>query len=486
MFIDENFMLNTKIAQRLYHAFAEQLPIVDYHCHIDPRELAENKGYSTITELWLGKGGSYRGDHYKWRLMRACGIDEKYITGCEDDEIRFFKWAECLEKSIGNPLFHWSHMELKKYFGISDVLNRRSAAVIYRKCNEKLADADLTPAGILQKSNVQVVCTTDDPADTLEWHDKLHHAADIPAAVLPAFRPDKAVNINDESFPAYIDKLSKAAGIEVLDFDSLKDALKERMDYFGRRGCRVSDHAIEKTEFIPCKDEEITQYISDRLNGRVLTETESKQYRTVVMLFLGEEYAKRGWVMQLHIGVKRNANSVRFEMQGPDTGYDCIGAPMDPEGLIRYLNILEVKGMLPKTILYSIHPADDPVIDTVIGCFQNSQCEGKLQHGSAWWFNDHLEGMTQQLVSLADRGCLGTFIGMLTDSRCLLSYTRHDYFRRVLCRLIGEWVEDGFYPDDDETLGMLIKNISFKNAVRYFDFEPLIPGFRNGWGGDSV
>lgn len=470
MFNDCNFLLNTEPARWLYHSFAEDLPIVDYHCHIDPQEIAENGRYGSITELWLGKGGSMRGDHYKWRLMRACGIDEKYITGCEDDELRFYKWAECLEKSVGNPLYHWSHMELRTYFGINETLNRKSAGEIFRKCNERISFGDMTPHSIIRQSKVQIICTTDDPADCLCWHERIQNEA-LTAMVLPAFRPDRSLDINSEEFLSYLEKLGYSAGTRIQGFADLKEALRLRMEYFAAKGCKLADHGLSKAEFTQFSEEEVSGLFQKRLAGGRLTRHECIRYRTALLSFLAEEYARLEWCMQLHIGVIRNTNSARFLLQGADTGYDSIGAPMDPEDLLFFLNKLASEGKLPKTVIYSIHPGDNAVIDTVTGCFQDESCAGKIQHGSAWWFNDHLDGMTEHLSSLAARGSLGTFIGMLTDSRCLLSFARHDYFRRVLCRLLGKWIDEELYPRDEELFETFVKNICYYNALSYFKFS---------------
>lgn len=462
--MDENFLLNTECARKLYHNFAENMPILDYHCHINPQEIAENRQFGNITEVWLG------GDHYKWRQMRANGVDEYYITGDAPDREKFQKWAETLERLIGNPLYHWSHLELKRYFGYEGCLNGETAEKVWELCNEKLQTSEMRVRGLIQQSGVTLICTTDDPADTLEWHEKIKKDEDFDVQVLPAWRPDKAVGIEASGFPEYIHKLEKVAGIKIESFESLKKAIRNRMEYFDGKGCKVSDHGLDYIMYVPAAPEEVEEIFRKGLSGESLSLTETAKYKTAFMIFLGKEYCRRDWVMQLHYGCRRNNNSFMFEKLGPDTGYDCINNYAPAAQLAGFLNSLAVGGELPKTILYSLNPNDNAVIDTVIGCFQDSSARGKLQHGSAWWFNDHKTGMTEQMTSLANIGMLGNFVGMLTDSRSFLSYTRHEYFRRILCDLVGGWVENGEYPYDERVLEKLIKGICYYNAVDYFGF----------------
>ncbi len=469
-FMDEDFLLTTEAAKKLYHEYAEHMPIIDYHCHIDPQEIAEDKKYPNIAQLWLGVGGSHFGDHYKWRLMRACGVPEEYITGNAPDEERFVKWAECLETAIGNPLYHWSNLELKTYFGIEEPLSAKNAREIYEKCNEKLKDPSLSVRGIIRRSNVRVICTTDDPVSTLPWHKKLAEDPAFETKVYPAMRPDKAMNLLAADFPEYIRKLEEVSGITIDSFAAWKAAISSRMDAFAEMNCRVSDHGLVYVPYHPVPEEEADAVLRARLAGTMPSENEFAGFLTECMLFVGREYARRGWVMQLHFGCKRNNNTAKFRAMGPDTGYDCIGSAAPAAQLIDFLNALEETGELPKTILYSLNPNDNDLLDSVTGCFQDSSAAGKIQHGSAWWFNDHIEGMTRQLVSLANIGCLSTFVGMLTDSRSFLSYTRHDYFRRILCDLLGKWVDSGQYPADWEALEKIVKGISYNNAERYFGF----------------
>lgn len=471
-FMGQEFLLDTETAKNLYHKFAESAPIIDYHCHINPKDIYEDTRYENIAQLWLGIGGSNFGDHYKWRLMRSCGIEEKYISGTASDEERFFKWAEALEKAIGNPLYHWTHMELRKYFGYYGQLNTRTAKEVWEKCNSRLKDADMSVRGIIRQSKVELICTTDDPADSLEWHQKIATDKSFDfCQVLPAMRPDKAKNILDDEYPQYIKKLARVSGIEISDFGSLKEALSKRMDFFDQLGGRVSDHAFEFVPFRPASDAEIDSIIKDRLSGKLLNQEQSEKYYTAFLMFLASEYKKRGWVMQIHYGCRRNNNRKMFAEMGPDTGFDCVGDQAPTSLLVEMLNAIEENSGLPKTILYSLNTNDNAAIGSVLGCFQDSSVIAKIQQGSAWWFNDHIEGMRSQLISLANLGNLSGFVGMLTDSRSFLSYVRHDYFRRILCALFGEWVEQGLFPDDYEILGKLVKDVSHNNAVRYFGFN---------------
>lgn len=462
-FMDEDFLLNTEFSRRLFHEYAEKMPIIDYHCHISPREIAEDKRFSGITEIWLG------GDHYKWRLMRSAGVEEKYITGDASDKEKFMKWAETLGRAIGNPLYHWSHLELKRYFGYDGLLNADTAEKVYELCNEKLRSPEMCAKNIIRRSGVNVICTTDDPADSLEWH-KMIKDSGFETKVFPAWRPDRAKNIAKPDFTDYIAKLSEVSGVDITDFSSLCDALSKRMDFFADMGCRVSDHGLGYVCFFPADDAEIERIFAKRLAGGKLSSEEILRYETAFMLFMGHKYAEHGWVMQLHYGAKRDNNTPMFDSIGPDTGYDCIDNHTSAAELADFLNALETDHALPKTILYSLNPADNAYIDTVIGCFQNSDAVGKIQHGAAWWFNDHKQGMRDQLTSLAELGYLAGFVGMLTDSRSFLSYTRHEYFRRVLCGLIGEWVENGEFPADEKTVGKIVSDISYNNAEKYFGF----------------
>ncbi len=463
-FMDQDFLLTTKTAQDLFHNYAENMPIIDYHCHINPQEIFEDRKFKNITEAWLG------GDHYKWRIMRACGVDESYVTGNAPDREKFKKYAESLAKSIGNPLYHWSHLELQRYFGISTPLNAESADAVYDRCNEILAQDDMSVRNIIRKSNVKVICTTDDPADSLEWHRKIAADETIDFKVYPAWRPDKAMNIEKETFLPYIETLSKAAGMTISTYDELIEALKKRMEFFASMGCSVSDHGIDYVAYDPADPDEIRAVLVKRLNGEELTASEVSKYKSAFMLEMGRAYAKRNWVMQLHYSVKRNNNARMYQKMGPDTGFDAVNNYGPGAELADFLNALEETDELPKTVVYSLNPIDNVMIESIIGCFQDGKTVGKMQHGSAWWFNDNKTGMIQQLTDFANEGVLGTFIGMLTDSRSFLSYTRHEYFRRILCELIGGWVENGEYPNDETALKAIIEDICYNNTKNYFGF----------------
>lgn len=464
-FMDEDFLLSTATAQKLYHEYAEVMPILDYHCHLNPQEIYEDRKFENITQVWLG------GDHYKWRQMRSNGVEEKYITGNATDREKFQKWAETLEMAIGNPLYHWSHLELKRYFGYDGYLNGETAEEVWNLCNAKLAEDGMSTRNLIKQSNVTLVCTTDDPIDSLEWHKKIAEDDSFDVQVLPAWRPDKAMNLEKADYVEYLEKLSAVSGIQVKSFHTLIKALKNRMDFFEANGCTVSDHGLEYVMYQPASEEVIEQIFAKRLRGEEVSRQEELQFKTAYMTALGKEYHKKNWVMQLHYGVRRDNNQRIFGNLGPDAGIDCINNFAPSSEMAAYLNALAEHDELPKTILYSLNPVDNAAIGTIIGCFQGLETAGKIQQGSAWWFNDHKTGMTEQMTSLASLGLLGNFIGMLTDSRSFLSYTRHEYFRRILCELIGGWVENGEYPADYKTLEKIIKGISYNNAVRYFGFD---------------
>lgn len=464
-FMDNDFLLSNDTAKTLYHDYAAKMPVLDYHCHINPQEIYEDRKFDNITQVWLG------GDHYKWRQMRSNGVDEKYITGDASDREKFQKWAETMPKLIGNPLYHWSHLELQKYFGYTGFLNGDTAEEVWNLCNAKLQESSMTVRNIIKQSNVTLICTTDDPVDTLEWHDKIAADSTFDVQVLPAWRPDKAMNIEKPTFVPYIAKLSEVSGVEIKDLDSMKKALQVRMDYFAKRGCLVSDHALEYVMYAPASEAELNEIFVKGISGQAITRAEELKYKTAFMLFVAKEYHKRGWVMQLHYGCKRDNNALMFEKLGADTGFDCINNYAPSSEMADFLNALSASDEVPKTVLYSLNPNDNASIGSIIGCFQDPTMAGKIQHGSAWWFNDHKIGMTEQITSLANLGCLGNFIGMLTDSRSFISYTRHDYFRRILCDIFGSWVENGEYPADMKSLKSLVEDISYNNAVRYFGFK---------------
>ncbi len=466
-FMDEDFLLQTEVAKKLYHDYAAKMPVLDYHCHINPREIAEDRQFENITQVWLG------GDHYKWRFMRSCGVDEKYITGDASDKEKFMKWAECLGKAIGNPLYHWSHLELQRYFGFNGALSRKNAEEVWNLCNEKLTQPSMSARNIIKQSNVTLICTTDDPVDSLEWHKKIAEDDSFDVAVLPAWRPDKAMNLEKPDYTDYISKLSSVSGVAIKTFEDLKKALVIRIEFFASMGCCVSDHALEYVMYEPATDAQIEAIFAKAMAKETITRQEEMQFKTAFMTFVSGEYNKRNWVLQLHYGCKRDNNKPMFAKIGPDTGYDCINNYAPSAQTADFLNHLIEKDSLPKTILYSLNPNDNQAIGTILGCFQNSDAVAKIQQGSAWWFNDHKTGMQEQMISLANLGNLSGFVGMLTDSRSFLSYTRHEYFRRILCNLFGNWVENGEFPEDYDILGEIVQNISYNNAVNYFGFDML-------------
>ncbi len=463
-FMDRDFLLSNPTAVKLYHEYAEQTPVLDYHCHINPKEIAEDRKFDNITQVWLG------GDHYKWRFMRSCGVEEKYITGDAGDKEKFLKWAEVLGKAIGNPLYHWSHLELQRYFDFHKPLNKNTAEEAWEVCNAALARDDMSARNIIRRSNVTLLCTTDDPIDDLQYHKAIAEDETFEVKVLPAWRPDKAMNLEKENYLNYLSELEKVSGIAIKSFKDLKDALIKRMDFFVSMGCTVSDHGLEYVMYQPGTEEQIEKIFAKRLAGEIPSRGEELRFKTEFLLFVCREYAKRNWVLQLHYGVKRDNNQRMFKLLGPDTGYDCIKNETSATELADFLNALEITGELPKTIIYSLNPVDNAYIGTILGCFQNSEAVAKIQQGSAWWFNDHKIGMQEQMASLASLGNLSGFVGMLTDSRSFLSYTRHEYFRRILCNYLGTLVENGEYPEDYEALGEIVKDISYYNAVRYFKF----------------
>lgn len=463
-FMGENFLLNNETAVKLYNGFAKDMPIIDYHCHISPKEIAENKKYRNITEIWLG------GDHYKWRAMRANGVEEKYITGASDDKEKFLKWAETMPYCIGNPLYPWTHLELKRFFGIEKVLSPETAEEIWEKCNKMLQTDEFSVRNLIKRSNVKVICTTDDPVDSLEYHAAITADKTFDVRVLPAFRPDKGINIDKDGFSGWVKRLSEASGIEIKSLSDFKNALKQRLEFFHDMGCRVSDHALDPVVCEEGTEHEAAAVFQKALDGKQLSVEEIKKYKTYVMLFLAEQYVRLGWTMQLHLGCMRNNNRQMFKQLGPDTGFDAIGDSLFAESLAKLLNKMNETYGAPKTILYSLNPKDNEVIASIAGCFQGSETAGKMQLGAGWWFNDQKDGMIRQMTALANIGLLGRFVGMLTDSRSFLSYTRHEYFRRILCSLIGEWVENGEAPNDMDLLGNMVRDICFNNAKRYFSF----------------
>ena len=464
-FMDKDFLLSSETAKKLYHEYAATMPVLDYHCHINPQEIYEDRKFENITQVWLG------GDHYKWRQMRSNGVEEKYITGDATDREKFQKWSETLEMAIGNPLYHWSHLELKTYFGYEGILNGDTAEEVWNICNAKLAEDSMTARNIIRQSNVTLLCTTDDPADSLEWHIKIKEDDTFDVQVLPTWRPDKAMNLEKPDYLDYLGKLSDVSGVQIDSFAGLIQALQVRMDFFEEVGCKISDHGLAYIMYEPSTEAEIEAIFAKRLAGQMVSKEEERKFKTAYMIAMGRAYSKKGWAMQLHYGVKRDNNQVIYRNLGPDTGVDCISTYAPSAEMADYLNALVETDELPKTIIYSLNPTDNAAIGTIIGCFQGTDAIGKIQQGSGWWFNDNKTGMIEQMISLANLGLLGNFIGMLTDSRSFLSYTRHEYFRRIMCDLIGGWVENGEYPADYKTLEKIVKGISYNNAVRYFGFD---------------
>ena len=468
-FMNKDFLLKTETARKLYHDHAAKMPIIDYHCHINPQEIYEDKRYKSITEVWLG------GDHYKWRAMRSCGVAEYYITGDATPAEKFRKWAETIPNLIGNPLYHWTHLELQRYFGIYEPLNGENAMEIYEKCNQILAQPDMSARGIIAKSNVKLLCTTDDPADDLQWHEKMDADPTMPAIVLPAFRPDKAMRADKPDFPRYLQKLEDVVGYAINTMDDMRRALADRIDYFVAHGCRTADHGLDYAFYVEATEEQLNDIFTRAKAGNGITWEEQLAYHTALLISCGKSYKKYDWVNQLHFGCIRDNSRKMYGKLGVDTGFDAINDQSNALGLSRLLSAYEIGDALTKTIVYSLNPSDNGVVGTLIGCFQtDSPIPGKIQQGSAWWFNDHKPGMEAQMVSLMSLGAFGTFNGMLTDSRSFLSYTRHEYFRRILCNLVGRMVEDGEYPADMAYLGQLIENISYNNTRRYFRFDELL------------
>ncbi|SMC23876.1 D-glucuronate isomerase [Clostridium acidisoli DSM 12555] len=463
-FMDQDFLLTTETARKLFHDYAEKMPIIDYHCHISPKEICDDKKFKNLTEAWL------YGDHYKWRLMRSYGIDEKYITGKSTDYEKFLSYVKAVETAIGNPLYHWTHLELQRYFGINEVINEKNAPVIWEKAN-KIFESGLSVRQIIKKSNVKAICTTDDPADSLEYHLKLQEDKTFDVKVLPAFRPDKALGINKPTFTEWVKTLEKASKKNIASYDEFLDALKSRIEFFHSVGCRVSDHALDYVPYLEASKEEVASIFKKALNGETITHEEETKYRTATMQFLGKNYAKLNWAMELHINAFRDNNGDMFKKLGPDTGFDSINDSNVTYPLSKLLSSLEVENLLPKTILYSLNPNDNYVLGTLLGCFQGSGVLGKIQLGAAWWFNDNKDGMIEQMKALANLGLFSSFLGMLTDSRSFLSYTRHEYFRRILCELIGNWTENGEIPNDMDLLGKITEDICYNNAKNYFEMK---------------
>lgn len=465
-FMDKDFLLSNETAKTLFHEYASKMPVIDYHCHINPQEIAEDRRFENISQVWLG------GDHYKWRMIRSCGVNEDLITGNKStDREKFQQFAESLPKAIGNPLYHWTHLELQRYFGYYGVLNADTAEEVWNLCNQKLQEEGMSVRGLIRQSNVKAIATTDDPIDSLEWHQKIKDDPTFDVKVVPAWRPDKAMNIEKPGFADYMKKLEAVSGVSIRTIADVREALEKRMEFFDSMGCRASDHGVDYIMYHPASDEEVNAVLAKGLAGEALTFEEIECYKYAIMVFVAKGYSKRGWVMELHYGALRAVNDKMLERLGPDTGFDCIANTSCADSAVKFLNALNNTDELPKTIIYSLNPVDNAVVGAILGCFQGTLAPGQIQQGSAWWFNDTKTGMIEQMISLANLGVLGTFAGMLTDSRSFLSYTRHEYFRRILCDLIGTWVENGEYPDDIPYLGKMVQDISFNNTNHYFGFD---------------
>jgi glucuronate isomerase len=464
-FLTEDFLLTNDFAKTLYHQYAKDLPIIDYHCHLSPQDIAGDRRFENLTKVWL------EGDHYKWRAMRTLGVDEKYITGNGSDEDKFKQWATTVPYTMRNPLYHWTHLELKRYFGIDQVLTPDSADSIYHQCSEQLGQTANTTRGLLTRMKVEVVCTTDDPADTLEYHQQIKRSG-FATTILPTFRPDKAYAVeNPVTYNAYLEKLSAASGVTISSFTSLIAALENRIEFFHSLGCKLSDHGLEQLYFPEDKQAFSAETIFARLlKKEVLTKPEIQYIKYATLVELGRRYHQKGWTQQFHLGALRNTNERMLRILGPDTGFDSIGDYTQAVALARFLNELDSTNQLAKTILYNLNPGDNEVMGTMIGNFNDGSIKGKIQFGSAWWFLDQKDGMEKQINALSNMGLLSCFIGMLTDSRSFLSFPRHEYFRRILCNLIGRDVTNGELPADEKWLGKIVSDICYHNAKNYFNF----------------
>ncbi len=463
-FMDKDFLLESGMAKKLFHDHAADMPIFDYHCHLIPEQIATDKRFTTITDAWLG------GDHYKWRQMRTCGFDEKLVTGDADPFDKFMAWAETMENLIGNPLYHWTHLELQRYFGIYDVLNRKNAKKIYDEANEQFKNnPELSVFGIMKKFKVYAVGTTDDPADDLKYHKIIRDEGKCPAKVIPSYRPDKALNIEKPDFAEYIAKLGAAAGIAIKKTADVVEALEKRLAFFVEMGCRASDHALMTCPHTFWSEECVNKVFEKRMGGEEVTKEESDAWRTYILTALARAYKKNNVAMQLHFAAIRDNNLTMYKLLGPDTGYDASYDENLAYGVAEFFKALSAENSVPKTIFYSLNPKDYYSLGTLMGCYQGDGIKGKIQLGSAWWFCDHRDGMEEQIKVLANLGCLPAFVGMLTDSRSFLSYSRHEYFRRIFCNVIGGWADNGEVPNDEEMLGKIVSDISFNNAQKYFE-----------------
>lgn len=462
-FIDNDFLLENKFSQRLFHEYASQMPIIDYHCHLPPNEIASNRMFENLTKIWIN------GDHYKWRAMRTFGIDEKFITGDAPDKEKFAQWAKTVPYTLRNPLYHWTHLELQRYFDIDVLLNSNTANEIYDEATAKLQTVDYSCQSLVKKMNVEVICTTEDPIDSLDHHVKIKNS-NFGVKVSTAFRPDKAILISTNTYLNYLDKLSDVSGVSITSYKSLCDAISVRLDYFDEHGCKLSDHGLSYVPYRKFSEAEIETIFQKRRNKKTLSLEEDEKFQTAILLFLCKQYHKRSWIQQFHLGALRNNNARMNRILGPDTGWDSIGDYAQASTLSSFLNTLDASDQLSKTILYNLNPADNEVLATMIGNFNDGKIKGKMQFGSGWWFLDQKDGMTKQLNALSNMGLISCFIGMLTDSRSFLSYPRHEYFRRILCNLFGEEMQRGELPQDFDLVGKIIQDICYNNAKEYFKF----------------
>lgn len=465
MFMDDDFLLHNEYSKELYHNYAKDMPIFDYHCHLDPKEIYEDVKYDNITQVWL------YGDHYKWRAMRANGIEEKYITGDGSDHEKFLAWAKTIPMAMGNPLYHWTHLELKRYFNIDEVLNEKNAEIIWEKANKVIRSGNFSARQLIANSNVKALCTTDDPVSDLKYHVLLKECKDFDVKVLPTFRPDRATEIADKTFKTWLDELETASSVEIKNYEAYLQALKSRVKYFNSVGCRLADHSLTHVPYEETTKEEASKIFDKAIKGESITKVEEDKFKTYTLYFFMCTYSEFDWVVQLHIGAMRSNNTLMFNKIGKDTGFDSPGDENIAFALSRLMDLSAKEDKLPKTVLYTLNPKDNYVLSAMAGNFQGGGIPGKIQYGAAWWFNDHKDGMIDQMKALYNCGLLSRFIGMLTDSRSFLSYARHEYFRRILCSLVGQWIKDEEVPNDMEFIGKMIQNICYNNVVEYIGVQ---------------
>ncbi|MEN3323257.1 glucuronate isomerase [Mariniflexile soesokkakense] len=462
-FIHDNFLLENKYAEELYHNYSKNQPIIDYHNHLPPQQIAEDKTFDNITNVWIN------GDHYKWRAMRTLGVDEKFITGNGSDKDKFLNWAKTVPYTMRNPLYHWTHLELARYFDINELLNEKSAEKIWEQTQEKLTSGHYSCRQLLQKANAELVCTTEDPIDNLQYHQQLAKS-DFNVKVSTAFRPDKAILINADGYNSYLDSLANVVGSSINSYDDLLSALRKRIEFFNANGCKLCDHGLDQIYFENYTESDVKSIFAKKREGTAISNEEALKFQSAILVFLCETYHEFGWVQQFHLGALRNNNARMHRILGPDTGWDSIGDYPQAQKLSAFLNALDSKDKLTKTIIYNLNPADNEVMATMIGNFNDGSVKGKVQFGSGWWFLDQKDGMIKQLNALSNMGLISCFVGMLTDSRSFLSFPRHEYFRRILCNLLGDEIKRGELPNDMEWIGKMVSDISYNNAKEYFKF----------------